>query len=94
MRVLVDRPLKESMAVKVEAEDMLMLGEVCYSIPSETGFEVGLQLEHSLVGLQELARLNQQLLAGWEAPTKPDVTGRPILLRGELLEYKVAASRR
>lgn len=68
MRLLVDRSLPSGAAVKVETEDALLLGETCYSLPTSGGFEVGLELQHSLNGLRELARLNRQLVAGWQAP--------------------------
>ena len=70
LRVQADRPLPPGAAVKVEAEDVLFLGEVCYSIPANPGFEAGLTLEHSLMGLKELARLNQRLVDGWQAPAE------------------------
>jgi hypothetical protein len=62
MRLLVDRALSPGSLVKVEAEDVLLLGEVCYSLASNPGFEVGLQLQHSLIGLRELARRRTSLL--------------------------------
>jgi hypothetical protein len=62
MRLLVDRALSPGSLVKVEAEDVLILGEVCYSLASNPGFEVGLELQHSLIGLRELARRRTSLL--------------------------------
>ncbi len=68
MRLVVDRQLTPGAAVKVETGDALLLGEVCYSVAGSAGFEAGIELQHSLVGLTELARLNSRLVNGWEAP--------------------------
>jgi hypothetical protein len=62
MRLLVDRALPPGSLVKVEAEDALLLGEVCYSLASNPGFEVGVQLQHSLIGLRELAKHKASVL--------------------------------
>lgn len=69
IRLLVDQPLTPGAALKIESGDALLLGEVCYSAASSAGFEVGVELHHSLTGLTDLARLNRQLVNGWEAPS-------------------------
>ncbi len=68
MRLSLDRPVPLGSAVKVEFEDALFLGEVCHCTPAETGFVIGLELQHSLVGLRDLARLNRRLVNGWRPP--------------------------
>jgi hypothetical protein len=62
MRLLGRFPLAAGSAVKVEAADCLVLGEVCYSHASSAGWESGLELHHSLTGLRELARRNASAL--------------------------------
>ena len=78
MRLLLDRPLQCSAAIKVEAGDALVLGEVRYSVPAPAGFEVGIELQHSLVGLTELARLNQKLIGDWTPPEPGSSTKGPL----------------
>ncbi len=49
-------------AVKIDAQDMLMLGEITRCTPVEGAYVVGIQLSHSLAALAELDRLNRALL--------------------------------
>ena len=49
-------------AVRIELEDALLLGEVCYCRPHNEGFIVGLEVDQVLEGLAELNRLNRALL--------------------------------
>ncbi len=67
LRLLADHPVAFGAAVKIEAEDELLLGEVRYCQPANGNYELGLELQHSLHGLKELTRLNQRLL-GLPAP--------------------------
>ena len=54
--------------VKMESEDTLLLGEVCYAQPAAAdfalgpGFLMGLELSRALYGLSELRQLNRSLL--------------------------------
>ena len=48
--------------VKVDAQDMLMLGEVTRCEPEQGAYIVGLHLSHSLAALAELQKLNRALL--------------------------------
>jgi PilZ domain len=73
MRLLVNRPVPVGAAVKVEPDDSMMLGEVCYCEPdSAGGYYVGVKLLQVLHGLGELARLNRRLL-GEETRSAPGV---------------------
>ncbi len=54
MRLVVHRSVPVNAAVKIEAGDWLVLGEVCYCRRERTYYSVGLQLEQALAGLQEL----------------------------------------
>ncbi len=72
MRLLLDRPLLQGALVKVEWEDTLLLGEVCYCEAAETGFAAGLELEHALLQTGELARLSRRLLSQEESVPAPN----------------------
>ena len=61
MRLVTHRPIPINVPVKVLGFDWLALGDVRYSIPERDHFAVGLQIEHVLVSLAELARLNHNL---------------------------------
>jgi hypothetical protein len=64
MRLLVDRLMAPGLTIKVEWDEILLLGEVCYCQPDPEGYAIGLELEHALLHTRELARLAQQLLVG------------------------------
>ena len=61
LRLLVERPVPEGAAVKVEFGETLLLGEVRYCRREEGGYAVGLELEHSLACTEELVRLAREL---------------------------------
>jgi PilZ domain len=44
-------------AVKIVLEDAILMGEVIYSRSGDAGYYVGIELEHALYGLAELARI-------------------------------------
>src|SRR5271156_6885889 len=62
MQVCLPLPVAPGAPVQVETEDMLFLGEACYSEAVEGGYIVGLTLSHSLTALAELDRLNRALI--------------------------------
>ncbi len=67
LRVTLALPIPCGAPVKVEAGDMLMLGEVvrCEAMegePAGTMYAVGVHLSHSLAALSDLGRLNRALL--------------------------------
>jgi hypothetical protein len=49
-------------AIKVEGNDMLLLGEVSRSQLVRDGYQVVVQISHSLASLSDLERLNRSLL--------------------------------
>jgi PilZ domain len=57
-----DQPVPYGAAVKLEWDNTLLLGEVCYCRPQEGGFAIGLEVEHALFNTLELARLSKRLL--------------------------------
>jgi len=63
LRLVVKQPVPVGAAVKIQGEDWLMLGEVCYCHKERLNFVVGLQLKHSLMGLQELEKLNRKFIS-------------------------------
>ena len=62
MRLLLNRAIPVGAAVKVETEDSLMLGEVCYCESQSSGFLLGLKVNQVLSNLSELARLNRRIM--------------------------------
>jgi hypothetical protein len=63
LRLVLKQPVPTGTLVKVQSDDWLMLGEVCYCRKERLNFVAGLQLEHSLTGLQELEKLNRKFLS-------------------------------
>jgi hypothetical protein len=61
MRLVLDRPIPVNAAIKVVCDDWLGLGEVCYCIEERGHFVVGLQLDHALIGLEDLTIRNRDL---------------------------------
>lgn len=55
-------PIAAGAAVKIQMNDSLMLGEVCYSAPDGGRFTIGIKIEQMLTGLKELARLRSRLV--------------------------------
>jgi len=70
MRLIVNGAIPQGAAVKLEFEERLLLGEVCYCEPMGGDYAVGLNLEHSLVHTQELARLAARLLGQTPQPPR------------------------
>lgn len=62
MRVAVPDRVSPGDAVKVDMDDALLLGEVCYCRRHESGFILGIELDQALSGLADLKRLNDSLL--------------------------------
>ena len=60
LRLVLKQSLPIGSVVKVQGDDWLVLGEVCYCRKERLNFVVGLQLEHSLMGLRELEDLNRK----------------------------------
>lgn len=60
MRLVLDEPVPVSAAVKVEADDWLALGEVCYCRHERAYYSVGLRLDQALVGLRALDETTRQ----------------------------------
>jgi len=61
MRLTVPQAISPGTAIRVDAENIMFLGDVCYCVPENPGFSVGLIVEHVLTGLDELERLNRGL---------------------------------
>ncbi len=68
MRLILDRPIPVNAPVKVVCDDWLGLGEVCYCRFEREHYVVGLQLEQVLIGLEELAKQNQDCLEDESSP--------------------------
>src|SRR5579864_1087612 len=84
LQVVLHRSIPVNSAVKVEGEDWLMLGEVCYCRQEGIHFVAGLKIDQTLENLDELAKLNENLLSTQSKPERVDVA----------TEEKAAVSRR
>ncbi len=62
LRLFVPMPIPCGSPVKVEGDNMLVLGEACRSAPARGAYDVGLAVSHSLGSLAELALSNRTLL--------------------------------
>lgn len=70
MRILLPSRLPPGDPIRMELEDALLLGEICYCRPEGDGFLAGVQLDQVLSGMAGLALLNRALLnAGAESET-------------------------
>jgi hypothetical protein len=72
LRVRVSRPIPFGAPVKVEAPEMLLLGEAHQCEPVEGAFEAGLMLSQVLSSLSDLLALNRALLGeNYREPLAP-----------------------
>jgi hypothetical protein len=62
LRLVIHRPIPVNAPVKVEGDDWMMLGEVCYCRQEGIHFVAGLKIDQTLDNLQELDELNRNLL--------------------------------
>ena len=62
IRVFLQVSLRAGEPVRIDIEDTLLLGEVCYCQPEDDGFVVGVEIDQALGSLRDLARLNRALL--------------------------------
>lgn len=62
LQIVLPQPVPVSAPVKVEGDDWLMLGEVCYCRQEGIHFVAGLKIDQTLENLQELSDLNKNLL--------------------------------
>ncbi len=67
MRVELPVAARPGAALRIDMDDQILLGEVCYCQPGPSGtYSVGLQMEQSLSNLDDLSRLVKALIG--EAP--------------------------
>lgn len=57
IRILAPARIASGDAVRIDLEDAMLLGEVCYCQPHNDGFMIGVQLDQALSNVGELARL-------------------------------------
>lgn len=63
MRLIVPRDISVGTAMRLDFENQLVLGEVCYcQAAGDSSFIIGLELEQSLSNLDDLARLVRALI--------------------------------
>jgi len=68
LRIFLPAAVDAGDAVKIDLEDTLLLGEVCYCTPQDYGYMVGIEVDQVLSGLADLARLNRALFE--DAPAR------------------------
>jgi len=61
MRLIVPQAIDPGSPIRVDADNIMFLGEVCYCHAEGSGYAIGLMVEHVLTGLDELERLNRGL---------------------------------
>jgi hypothetical protein len=62
LRLLVDRHIPTGVTLRIEWDQILLLGEVCYCQSVDGGYAIGVELEHALLHTRDLARLARELL--------------------------------
>ena len=62
MRLLTSAGAPPGVAIRVDVEGTVLLGEVCYCIREGSGYAIGLQLERVLTLTEDLSRLIRHLL--------------------------------
>lgn len=63
LQLVLHRAVPVNSAVKVEGDDWMMLGEICYCRQEGIHFVAGLKIDQTLENLDELSRLNASLLS-------------------------------
>jgi|HubBroStandDraft_6_1064221.scaffolds.fasta_scaffold735284_1 hypothetical protein len=63
LQLVVHRPIPVNAAVKVEGDDWMMLGEVCYCRQEGIHFVAGVKIDQTLDNVHELDEINKNLLA-------------------------------
>lgn len=74
LQLVVHRPIPVNAAVKVEGDDWMMLGEVCYCRQEGIHFVAGVKIDQALDNVHELDEINKNLLAT-EQTTELDAPG-------------------
>jgi hypothetical protein len=81
MRLLVERAVPVGTALKVEWDEILLLGEVCYCQAAKGGHAIGVELEHALLHTGEMARLARRLLGDADPARNGDPQAAPVRKR-------------
>lgn len=61
-RLRVPRRIECDAALRIDLDNAMLLGEVCYCANDGDGYGIGVQLEHSLLNLAEVLRRREHLL--------------------------------
>ena len=78
MRLLVDRKIPAGVTLRIEWDQILLLGEVCYCQFMNGSYAIGVELEHALLQTRELSRLARELLGDVD----PSWNGHPHAVPG------------
>lgn len=57
MRLVLDQPIPLSTPLRIDGFNTMFLGEACHCVPVEGKWQVGIQLEHYVANVEELAAL-------------------------------------
>ncbi len=57
LRFVVDQPLRADSAVRIDINNCILLGEICYSAPVPGGYLCGVELDQALTNVSDLMRL-------------------------------------
>jgi hypothetical protein len=68
MRIQLAERLHAGSAVRLDMDDQIVLGEVCYCQQSGDQFAIGLELEQSLTNLHDLTKLMSALIGESRSP--------------------------
>lgn len=49
-------------AVRIDLDDMLLLGEICYCSPERDDFRVGVVIDQTLTGINDILALSRSLM--------------------------------
>jgi len=75
MRLVTHRPIRVNTPAKVVGADWMALGDIRYCVPEREHYSVGVQIEHLLTSLAELARLRHNLA---EPDPRPQTEPHPL----------------
>ena len=69
IRLTASRPVQAGQPVRIDLEDSLLLGEVCYCHRGDGEYVFGVSLEQAIASLSEVARLVQSIAGQTRANT-------------------------
>ncbi|MCW5978095.1 MAG: PilZ domain-containing protein [Bryobacteraceae bacterium] len=71
MRLVLEQPLPRNAPIRVDWNDSLLMGEVCYNAQQGDHYAVGVMLDQALLQASELMQLAEALGTAAAAATEP-----------------------